>query len=403
MWGTHIFDGLGSLLKRTSSDVSEGTSDVIDSDINTSSGRFTGEGFEQHDVETENGRARIFVTGRTMASYFEGDEEYSPTIVSVSGESYAYRPRRTVVDTPVGDSPADLFINAIRKPARTITEDAEPVIIRKERIAPVSEPVISVSVEAPVVQIAEVTVEPVVIEDPAPVSEPVISEPTAEPEISIETVEIESAEILESAVDSAIPQIEPVVEDVAEVCEEVPETVPESPATYSLPESEKVVLALPPKLEIVMLPEASMESEVAVEETEPVIAEPSLPKKIEIEELEPVSSEETQMVGITDLCPVPEATPTSAAGVMEKPTVDILVDTETIPAEEYVVSNLDCDVLLAFVPGLREESEEFICTSVDSNSGFPEDELDRTECTFKLKTHRRYPMFDGYLRHIANH
>ncbi len=402
MWGTRIFDGLESLLKRTS-DVFNVTSEVAGSGSDRSPGRFTGEGFEQHEVLTEYGKARIFVTGRTMASYFEDVEEYSPTIVSVQGESYACRPRRTVADTSVGGSPADLFINAIRKPTRTITEDLEPVIIKKERIFPAPEPVISASVETPVVQIAEVSVEPVALEGTVPVSEPVVSVPTTESELTIEDAEIERAEIIESVVDSEIMQSESVTKDVADVCEEVIETVPESPVTLILPASTKVVLALPPKIEIGLLPAASAEPEEVVEGTGPVVAKMSLPTAaVEIEELEPLSSEETQIIDFTDLYPAAEATPTSAGGVMEKPVEDILLDTGTV-TEEFVVDDLDRDVLMAFVPGLKEESEEFICTTMESNSDYPEDDLDRTECTFKLKTRRKYPMFDGYMRHIANH
>ena len=464
MWGSHLFGGLGALIRRSPAG-SEDSSDSFDIDVETAPGMLAAGDYEQHEVETGNGKARIFVARRTMSSYFDEDEEYSPTIVAAARPSPVYSQHRAVADTPAGESPADLFINAIRKPARQITADAEPVIIRKERIAPsrnfeaepvkaaVEEPVTIVPVEEPVIEIAvpvpDQTVsvvaeaEPVVsVAVPAPemtVEEPVLegleiqassveheiahAEPSVAAEVAEEVVEAESveavveqpameveeitvaepveavveAEVAEEVIEQPAMEVEEIT--VAEPVEEVVESVPETPAILALAAPKTVMLALPPRLEIRSLPAATEVAEEPVQETEPVTVTATLPKKIEVEDLEPVG-QESQIAEYANAVDSAEVSETSAEAMQEPVTADPLVGVSTAPALE--LENPD-DVLLAFYPELREESDEFNCTSMEIHKGFPEDKLDRTECTFKLKIRRVYPTYNGYMRHIANH
>ena len=464
MWGSHLFGELGALFRRSSTAVSEESSEAIDIDVETAPG-MTGVGdYEAHEVETGNGKARIFVA-RRASSYFDEDEEYSPTIVSAPRQSINYSHRRTLADTPTGESPADLFINAIRKPVRQITADMEPVIIRKERIAPspafeakpvVEEPVVVAPAE-PVIEIAvpvaDTTVSIEVPAEPEPVVSvtdveviPEVSVVEAVPEATVDESVIEDFEIMASAVECALAHAEepvvteevvaaqlaeiaveaepvaevieqpivaeevaveaepvveaPVAEPVeAESAEETVEPVQETPATYALSAPKTVMLALPPRLEIRSLPAAPEAAEEPVQETEPVQVTVSLPKKIEVEPLEPVM-QETQIAEYANPVAPAEATATSAGAVQEPVTVDTLVDVSTAPALE--LENPD-DVLLAFYPELRNESDEMTLTSMEINKPLPEDVLDKTECTFKLKIRRVYPTYNGYMRHIANH
>lgn len=473
MWGSHLFGELGALFRRSSTAVSEESSEAIDIDVETAPG-MTGVGdYEAHEVETGNGKARIFVA-RRASSYFDEDEEYSPTIVSAPRQSINYSHRRTLADTPTGESPADLFINAIRKPVRQITADMEPVIIRKERIAPspafeakpvVEEPVVVAPAE-PVIEIAvpvaDTTVSIEVPAEPEPVVSvtdveviPEVSVVEAVPEATVDESVIEDFEIMASAVECALahaeepvvteevvaaqlaeiaveaepvaevieqpmvaeevaveaePVVEAPVEEIVEVApvaepveaesaEETVEPVQETPATYALSAPKTVMLALPPRLEIRSLPAAPEAAEEPVQETEPVQVTVSLPKKIEVEPLEPVM-QETQIAEYANPVAPAEATATSAGAVQEPVTVDTLVDVSTAPALE--LENPD-DVLLAFYPELRNESDEMTLTSMEINKPLPEDVLDKTECTFKLKIRRVYPTYNGYMRHIANH
>ncbi len=468
MWGSHLFGGLGALFGRSSTAVSEENSEAIDIDVETAPG-MTGAGdYEAHEVETGNGKARIFVARRT-SSYFDEDEEYSPTIVSAPRQNINYSHRRTLADTPAGESPADLFINAIRKPARQITADMEPVIIRKERIAPSpafeAKPVVVAPAE-PVIEIAvpvaDTTVSIEVPAEPEPVVSvtdvdvvPEVSVVEAVPEATVDESVIEDFEIMASAVECALahaeepvvteevvaaqlaeiaveaepvaevieqpmvteevaveaePVVEAPVEEIVEVvpvaepvevesAEETVEPVQETPATYALSAPKTVMLALPPRLEIRSLPAAPEAAEEPVQETEPVQVTVSLPKKIEVEPLEPVM-QEIQITEYANPVAPAEATATSAGAVQEPVTVDTLVDVSTAPALE--LENPD-DVLLAFYPELRSESEEMTLTSMEINKPLPEDVLDKTECTFKLKIRRVYPTYNGYMRHIANH
>ena len=435
MWGSHLFGGLGALIRRSPAG-SEDSSDSFDIDVETAPGMLAAGDYEQHEVKTGNGKARIFVARRTMSSYFDEDEEYSPTIVAAARPSPVYSQHRAVADTPAGESPADLFINAIRKPARQITADAEPIIIRKERIAPsrnfeaepvkaaVEEPVTIVPVEEPVIEIAvpvpDQTVsvvaeaEPVVsVAVPAPemtVEEPVLegleiqassveheiahAEPSVAAEVAEEVVEAES---VEAVVEQPAMEVEEIT--VAEPVEEVVESVPETPAILALAAPKTVMLALPPRLEIRSLPAATEVTEEPVQETEPVTVTATLLKKIEVEDLEPVG-QESQIAEYANAVDSAEVSETSAEAMQEPVTADPLVGVSTAPALE--LENPD-DVLLAFYPELREESDEFNCTSMEIHKGFPEDKLDRTECTFKLKIRRVYPTYNGYMRHIANH
>ncbi len=436
MWGSHLFGGLGALFGRSSTAVSEESSEATDIDVETAPG-MTGAGdYEPHEVETGNGKARIFVARRT-SSYFDEDEEYSPTIVSAPRQNITYSHRRTLADTPVGESPADLFINALRKPARQITADMEPVIIRKERIAPspvFEEPVVVAPVAEPIIEIAVPIVDTTVSAEAVAEPEPVVTVADVVTEVSIADVIPEAAvdesvfvdfEIMASAVECAlahaeepetnnqlaileeivaaepVAEPEPVVEAPVEIesVGETVESVQEVPATCALPAPKTVMLALPPRLEITSLPAAPEAAEEPVQETEPVQVTPSLPERIEVEPLEPVT-QETQITEFANPVAPVEATATSAGAVQEPVTVETLVDVSTASALELEDPN---DVLLAFYPELRNESDEMTLTSMDINRPFPEDALDKTECTFKLRIRRVYPTYNGYMRHIANH
>ncbi len=493
MRGKNLFDGLGSFIKNSFLTGSDGgVNDVIDDD-HVMSGRFPGNDFESHNVPTANGTAKIFVTRRSLASYFNDEAEYSPTIIATPRESYSYTQRKHTIDTLTGESPADLFINAVRKPARQITDDMEPVIIRKEIVEPIASSVDPTPVIEPVVQIAEMPVESITAMKEL---EPVVSTPSETPVISIEEVAVEAMEIEESSVEHALSQLASITEiekeaipqtmeikgssvdqdlsqlaslvdieeevvpqtmeigassvdqglsqlaslvdieeevvpqtmeievssvdqglsqlaSLVDIDEEVvpqaieevaSETVEESvPASQLLLAPTVGMLALPPKLEIKLISQATVKDEEQDVEAEPIVVEPSLPEKIEIEEIEPLPEPETSVVDFVNPSPVVEATETSSA--VEEITIsqDILTGDSFVPVPTYPVEDLDRDVLLAFYPELKEESEEFILTSMDNNTMFPEDKLDRTECTFKLKVRRVYPVFDGYTRHIANH
>lgn len=455
MRGKNLIDGLGSFIKNSFLTGSDGVGDTVDDDVMLP-GRFSGNDFESHVVPMANGTARIFVARRSLTSYFNEDAEYSPTIIAAPKESYQYTQRKHTIDTLAGESPADLFINAVRKPVRQITEDIEPVIITKEVVEPVVPNTVPIADAEPVVQIAELPVELITA---ITESEPVVSSSSETPVISVEEVAVEAMEIEESSVEHALSQLasiteiekeeipmvaeigepsadpalsqlaslvdidEDVVPQAAEIAESsvdqdlsmlaslvdideevASETVEESVSGSHLLLAPAVgMLALPPKLEIKMLTYAAANDEEQDVGAEPVVVEPSLPEKIEIEEIEPLPEPETSVVDFANPSPAVEATETSSAVEEISISQDFLTCDTFVPVPTYPVEDLDRDVLLAFHPELKEESDEFILTSMENHTMFPEDKLDRTECTFKLKVRRVYPAFDGYTRHIANH
>lgn len=208
MRGKNLIDGLGSFIKNSFLTGSDGVGDTVDDDVMLP-GRFSGNDFESHVVPMANGTARIFVARRSLTSYFNEDAEYSPTIIAAPKESYQYTQRKHTIDTLAGESPADLFINAVRKPVRQITEDIEPVIITKEVVEPVVPNTVPIADAEPVVQIAELPVELITA---ITESEPVVSSSSETPVISVEEVAVEAMEIEESSVEHALSQLASITE-----------------------------------------------------------------------------------------------------------------------------------------------------------------------------------------------
>jgi hypothetical protein len=132
--------------------------------------------------------------------------------------------------------------------------------------------------------------------------------------------------------------------------------------------------------------------------TAPAKYTPALPsRKIEVPAL-PEAKGEIQNTGSAQESV--EATETSTESMDEPVTNDTSIQQEVRQELPIAIVNEDRDVLFAFREELNADEFEFASTSMDNNSAFPEDLLDETETTFKIRMPRYSNGFSGFTGHF---
>ena len=274
MWVSRSFDSVGSRARAAFGKLRGVFASRIDDDYEDD-GPLAIEaprGLDNDEFETVKvgGSEEIYVAKPSEAAYFEIEEDYAPTIVGAARVDARVddivEPRSRREKAAAGE-PADLFINALRRPVRQKFDASAPVFKKKVEAEPVTapatevEPVVEqivfeaedVAEQTEVVVAPEVTVEEVetviddtVIEAPVAETPAVEAEPVAEENLEIPVINIPVTET---------PAVE--AEPVAEVAEEVPAAEPE-PVIEVAPVAEPI-MALP-------APAAPVEAAEPVEE-----------------------------------------------------------------------------------------------------------------------------------------
>ncbi len=481
MWGTHSFNSVGARLRAAVGKVREAVSrnsvEYDDDEIETERPFAIETDYEEHSVPVETGEpAKILVRKQTSVVYFEEDEEAAPVVVSNARD-------RPVSEEPVNQvekkpriavtEPADLFINALRRPARERFATAEPVIRKKEAAPVVAEqevvdpaPAVEVKadVPAPVIEIAEPEMvqtgmtdcEPITVgETPAPdmtveeiaepaaeaILEPVVTTEVAEEpvavaeapaEVIVESVPEPAAEaILEPVVTTEVAE-EPVAEPIAaeepaiaveqtpepevtfEIADMVETASPTAAADAAMVASSVIEVRPAPAAEeeeaivTAELEESAVEHEMVSQKIEseapavyaltaPAKYTPALPsKRIEVPAL-PEAKGDFQKLGCEQTA---EETETSTDSMDKPATNEPSIQVEVRQELPIAIVNEDRDVLFAFREELNADEFEFASTSMDNNSAFPEDLLDETETTFKIRMPRYSNGFSGFTGHF---
>jgi len=446
MWGSHSFNSIGARLRaavgKVRRTVSSNDVDYDDDEYETERFPAIATDYEEHSVPAVTGEpAKILVRKQSSVVYFEEDEEAAPIVVSNARD-------RPVAEEPVNQvekkpriavtEPADLFINALRKPARERFATAEPVIRRKEAAPVVAEqevvdpaPAVEVKAEvpAPVIEIAEPDIsqtritdcEPITVgESPAPdMTVEEIAEPAAEAILE----PVVTTEVAEEPVAEPIVAVEPVtvVEQTPEpeVTFEIAEMVEEASATAAADAvmvASSVIEAHPAPAAVeeeaivtAEIEESAVEHEMVSQRIEseapavyaltaPAKYTPALPsRKIEVPAL-PEAKGEIQNTGSAQESV--EATETSTDSMDEPVTNDTSIQQEVRQELPIAIVNEDRDVLFAFRKELSADEFEFASTSMDNNSAFPEDFLDESEMTFKIRMPRYATGFSGFAGHF---
>ncbi|MBO5599939.1 MAG: hypothetical protein J5897_02730 [Candidatus Methanomethylophilus sp.] len=446
MWGSHSFNSIGARLRaavgKVRGTVSSNDVDYDDDEYETERFPAIATDYEEHSVPAVTGEpAKILVRKQSSVVYFEEDEEAAPIVVSNARD-------RPVAEEPVNQvekkpriavtEPADLFINALRKPARERFATAEPVIRRKEAAPVVAEqevvdpaPAVKVKAEvpAPVIEIAEPDIsqtritdcEPITVgESPAPdMTVEEIAEPAAEAILE----PVVTTEVAEEPVAEPIVAVEPVtvVEQTPEpeVTFEIAEMVEEAPATAAADAvmvASSVIEAHPAPAAVeeeaivtAEIEESAVEHEMVsqrIESEAPVVYAlaapakytPVLPsRKIEVPAL-PEAKGEIQNTGSAQESV--EATETSTDSMDKPATNEPSIQVEVRQELPIAIVNEDRDVLFAFRKELSADEFEFASTSMDNNSAFPEDFLDESEMTFKIRMPRYATGFSGFAGHF---
>lgn len=446
MWGSHSFNSIGARLRaavgKVRRTVSSNDVDYDDDEYETERFPAIATDYEEHSVPAVTGEpAKILVRKQSSVVYFEEDEEAAPIVVSNARD-------RPVAEEPVNQvekkpriavtEPADLFINALRKPARERFATAEPVIRRKEAAPVVAEqevvdpaPAVEVKAEvpAPVIEIAEPDIsqtritdcEPITVgESPAPdMTVEEIAEPAAEAILE----PVVTTEVAEEPVAEPIVAVEPVtvVEQTPEpeVTFEIAEKVEEASATAAADAvmvATSVIEAHPAPAAVeeeaivtAEIEESAVEHEMVsqrIESEAPVVYAlaapakytPVLPsRKIEVPAL-PEAKGEIQNTGSAQESV--EATETSTESMDEPVTNNTSIQQEVRQELPIAIVNEDRDVLFAFRKELSADEFEFASTSMDNNSAFPEDFLDESEMTFKIRVPRYATGFSGFAGHF---
>ena len=445
MWGTHSFNSVGARLRAAVGKVRETVSrtsvDYDDDDYVSERSPVIETDYEEHSVPVETGEpAKILVRKQTSVVYFEEDEEAAPVVVSNARD-------RPVSEEPVNQvekkpriavtEPADLFINALRRPARERFATVEPVI-RKKEAAPVAAepevveqaPAVEVKADAPapVIEIAE----PEMVQTGMTDCEPITVGEAPAPDMTVEEIAEPAAEaILEPVVTTEVAE-EPVAEPIAaEEPATAVEQTPEPEMTFELAEMVEAASATA-AADAVMVAASVIEAHPAsvVEEDEAIVAAeyeesavdhemvsqrieseapavyalsapakytPALPsKRIEVPAL-PEAKGEIQMLG----CAQPAEESETSTEPMKEPAINVPSIQEEVRQElPIAIVNEDRDVLFAFRKELSADESEFASTSMDNNSAFPEDLLDETETTFKIRMPRYSNGFTGFTGHF---
>ena len=373
MWVSRSFDSVGSRARAVFGKLRGAFAGRIDDDYEDEPLAIEApRGLDRNDFEAVRvgdsaDSPEVFVAKPTEAAYFEIEEAYAPTLVGASRMDARVddivEPRSRREKAAAGE-PADLFINALRRPVHQKFDSSAPVFKKKAEAAPVSapatevEPVVEqivfgaedVAEQTEVVVVPEVTAEEV----ETVIDETVIEAPVAEvPAAETPAVEVAAEENLE------IPVINiPVTE--ASVEEPVTEaSVEELPAVEAEPEIEVAPVAEP----IMALPapvEAAAEEEYDFSMFDNLETDDS---RVEYEISHDVGKEETFAVE----APVAEAAAEEnleipvinipvAAAVAEEPAVEAVEELPAVEAEPVVEDNTVFDVasLVAVEPAVTE-------------------------------------------------
>ena len=445
MWGSHSFNSVGARLRaavgKVRETVSRNSVEYDDDEIETERPFAIETDYEEHSVPVETGEpVKILVRKQTSVVYFEEDEEAAPVVVSNARD-------RPVSEEPVNQvekkpriavtEPADLFINALRRPARERFATVEPVIRKKEAAPVVAEqevvdpaPAVEVKadVPAPVIEIAE----PEMVQTGMTDCEPITVGETPAPDMTVEEIAEPAAEaILEPVVTTEVAE-EPVAEPIAaeepaiaveqtpepevtfEIADMVEAASPTAAADAAMVASSVIEVRPAPAAEeeeaivTAELEESAVEHEMVSQKIEseapavyaltaPAKYTPALPsRRIEVPAL-PEAKGEFEKLGCEQTAEETETTTDS----MDKPaTNEPSIQVEVRQELPIAIVNEDRDVLFAFREELSADEFEFASTSMDNNSAFPEDLLDETETTFKIRMPRYSNGFSGFTGHF---
>ena len=308
MWVSRSFDSLGSraraIFGKLRGAIANGNDDEYDDRtlaIEAPRG-LDRDDFETVRIDDSGSSAEIYVAKPSEAAYFEIENDYAPTIVGASKVDARVdnivEPRSRREKAAAGE-PADLFINALRRPVREKFDASTPVFKKKVEAEPVTAPAtevepvveqivfdaVDVAEQSEVVVATDVAAEEVetvidetILEAPAVEAEPVAEEPVTEsleiPVINIpapvaeepvvEAVEETPAVEAEPVVSEEVPEAEPVVEAV----EETPAVEAEPVVSEEVPEAEPVIEVAPVAEPIMALPAPAAPVEAAVAEEE---------------------------------------------------------------------------------------------------------------------------------------
>ena len=445
MWGTHSFNSVGARLRavvgKVRETVSRNSVEHDDDEIETERPFAIETDYEEHSVPVETGEpAKILVRKQTSVVYFEEDEEAAPVVVSNARD-------RPVSEEPVNQvekkpriavtEPADLFINALRRPARERFATVEPVIRKKEAAPVVAEqevvdpaPAVEVKadVPAPVIEIAE----PEMVQTGMTDCEPITVGETPAPDMTVEEIAEPAAEaILEPVVTTEVAE-EPVAEPIAaeepaiaveqtpepevtfEIADMVEAASPTAAADAAMVASSVIEVRPAPAAEeeeaivTAELEESAVEHEMVSQKIEseapavyaltaPAKYTPALPsRRIEVPAL-PEAKGDLQKLGCEQTA---EETETSTDSMDKPATNEPSIQVEVRQELPIAIVNEDRDVLFAFREELNADEFEFASTSMDNNSAFPEDLLDETETTFKIRMPRYSNGFSGFTGHF---
>ncbi len=445
MWGSHSFNSVGARLRaavgKVRETVSRNSVEYDDDEIETERPFAIETDYEEHSVPVETGEpAKILVRKQTSVVYFEEDEEAAPVVVSNARD-------RPVSEEPVNQvekkpriavtEPADLFINALRRPARERFATVEPVIRKKEAAPVVAEqevvdpaPAVEVKadVPAPVIEIAE----PEMVQTGMTDCEPITVGETPAPDMTVEEIAEPAAEaILEPVVTTEVAE-EPVAEPIAaeepviaveqtpepevtfEIADMVEAASPTAAADAAMVASSVIEVRPAPAAEeeeaivTAELEESAVEHEMVSQKIEseapavyaltaPAKYTPALPsRRIEVPAL-PEAKGDLQKLGCEQTA---EETETSTDSMDKPATNEPSIQVEVRQELPIAIVNEDRDVLFAFREELSADEFEFASTSMDNNSAFPEDLLDETETTFKIRMPRYSNGFSGFTGHF---
>ena len=445
MWGSHSFNSVGARLRaavgKVRETVSRNSVEYDDDEIETERPFAIETDYEEHSVPVETGEpAKILVRKQTSVVYFEEDEEAAPVVVSNARD-------RPVSEEPVNQvdkkpriavtEPADLFINALRRPARERFATVEPVIRKKEAAPVVAEqevvdpaPAVEVKadVPAPVIEIAE----PEMVQTGMTDCEPITVGETPAPDMTVEEIAEPAAEaILEPVVTTEVAE-EPVAEPIAaeepaiaveqtpepevtfEIADMVETASPTAAADAAMVASSVIEVRPAPAAEeeeaivTAELEESAVEHEMVSQKIEseapavyaltaPAKYTPALPsRRIEVPAL-PEAKGDLGKLGCEQTA---EETETSTDSMDKPATNEPSIQVEVRQELPIAIVNEDRDVLFAFREELSADEFEFASTSMDNNSAFPEDLLDETETTFKIRMPRYSNGFSGFTGHF---
>ena len=419
MWVSRSFDSVGSRARAAFGKLRGVFASRIDDDYEDD-GPLAIEaprGLDNDEFETVKvgGSEEIYVAKPSEAAYFEIEEDYAPTIVGAARVDARVddivEPRSRREKAAAGE-PADLFINALRRPVRQKFDASAPVFKKKVEAEPVTapatevEPVVEqivfeaedVAEQTEVVVAPEVTVEEVetviddtvieapVAETPAVEAEPVAEENLEIPVINIpvtETPAVEAEPVAEpimalpapaAPVEAAEPEEEydfsmfdNLESDDARVEYEIRHEVGKEETFEDLAAETPAVEAEPVAEENLEIPVINIPvTEASVEETVAEAAEAAEP----VVETEPIAEENT----VFDVASLVAVEPSAEAVAEETPAVEA----EPVKEEAEPIRALPTKVVLSLPQKIEIPELQRDAPAQESFSGYTSDEMAET-------------------------